>query len=237
MQVSTVILLLLWILAYKIVNRPIIIPSPKSTLYELIKIVTAQGFLLKIFYTVRRIYICFFVSFVVGIVLGFFSAFSDKVYYLLKPLILVLKSIPTMAITLIAIIWLKSDFAPILVGFLVVFPIVYNTVIDAIKNIDNDLIEMTDVYNFSFKKKVFSLYVPSVKQTVINITTSTMGLLIKVIVAAEILVQPKISVGAGFQVEKISLNTAGLFAWCIIVIVLVALIEYVTKKALQLNQS
>ncbi len=231
-MLSTISLVILWIIVYKIVDKPIIVPSPKDTINEVIKIVSDDTFFIKVLSTLKRIYICFFISLVLGVALGFISSFSNKVYYLLNPILLILKSIPTMAITLIAIIWLSSTNAPILVGFLVIFPLVYNTTLETIKNVDNELLEMATVYKFSFKKKLINLYIPSVKQTIINTSTSYIGLLIKVVIAAEILVQPKISIGNGFHLEKIALNTAGIFAWCSIVIVLVSVLEYLTSKFL-----
>lgn len=235
MIVSIIALMLLWMLMYEITDNSIIIPSLKSVFEEIVKIVKNEKFPFIIFHTLKRVFICFLFSLSLGVVLGFISGFNKKVYYLLKPLVLALKSIPTMAITLIAIIWLRSNFAPILVAFLVVFPIIYTTVIDCINNIDNNLLEMAYIYKFPLKKKLFNLYIPSVKETILNITISTIGLIMKVIIAAEILVQPKVSIGAGFQIEKVSLNTAGVFAWCIIVIVLVTLTEYIVKKILNIN--
>ncbi|MCT4509972.1 MAG: ABC transporter permease subunit [Tepidibacter sp.] len=196
------------------------IPTPKSTVMEFIKIIRSQNFIIIVLSTLVRVMIGFLISFISALILGLLSGFFKPVYYLLKPLIVIQKSIPTMAIILLAIIWLKSEKAPILVGILIIFPIIYATVIQGIKSVDIKLIEMAKVYKLSKMTVMKDIYIPSIRSSIISVASATIGLNLKVIIAAEVLSQPSVSIGTSFQIEKANLNTAGVFAWALVSIII-----------------
>ncbi|HUX21855.1 MAG TPA: ABC transporter, partial [Spirochaetia bacterium] len=55
--------------------------------------------------------------------------------------------------------------------------------------------------------------------------SSAVGITWKVVIAAEVLSQPLHAVGSGLQLSKYRLDTAGVFAWTAVAIVLTALSE------------
>lgn len=222
---STVILLLLWKVISLIVGRSIIIPSPEKTFLEIISIIRADHFITVILNTFKRMLISFSLSFLLALKLGMISALFDPIYYLLKPLILIQTAVPTMAIILLALIWLSSELAPVLVGFLIIFPIIYSAVVQSVKEIDDKLLEMAEVYRFSPLKKFKKIYLPSLKSGLLSISSTAIGLNLKVIIAAEVLSQPKNSIGTYFQIERATLNTAGVFGWAIIVIAMAFVLD------------
>jgi NitT/TauT family transport system permease protein len=212
-----------------VVNKSIIIPSPEETVVSLFEIITAQGFLVIILNTLRRVLLGFLLSFFAGLFLGVLAGFINPIYFLLKPYILIQKSIPTMAIILIAIIWLSSDITPILVGFLVIFPIIYGSVVTGIKSIDSKLLEMAHIYQLSLKLRITKLYIPSIRDSLITTVSTTLSLNLKIIIAAEVLSQPNKSIGTSFQIEKAMLNTSGVFAWAIITILIATLFDVIIR--------
>lgn len=218
--ISIVFIIALWKFISIWVDNSIMIPSPKSTVMEFIKIIRSQNFIIIVLSTLVRVMIGFLISFISALTLGLLSGFFKPVYYLLKPLIVIQKSIPTMAIILLAIIWLKSEKAPILVGILIIFPIIYATVIQGIKSVDIKLIEMAKVYKLSKMTVMKDIYIPSIRSSLISVASATIGLNLKVIIAAEVLSQPSVSIGTSFQIEKANLNTAGVFAWALVSIII-----------------
>lgn len=218
--ISIVFIIVLWKFLSIWVDNSIMIPTPKSTVMEFIKIIRSQNFIIIVLSTLVRVMIGFLISFISALILGLLSGFFKPVYYLLKPLIVIQKSIPTMAIILLAIIWLKSEKAPILVGILIIFPIIYATVIQGIKSVDIKLIEMAKVYKLSKMTVMKDIYIPSIRSSIISVASATIGLNLKVIIAAEVLSQPSVSIGTSFQIEKANLNTAGVFAWALVSIII-----------------
>lgn len=227
MILSAAVLLLLWKIIAMLVGKSIIIPSPEETLQALIVIITQGHFVMRVLNTMGRVLISFTVAFLGGLCLGVLAGFFEPMYYLMKPVVLIQKSIPTMAVVLIAIIWLGSDLAPTLVGVLIIFPMIYATVADGIINMDPNLLEMADVYQFGHKKRLKHLYLPVINSALWSVSSVALGLNMKIIIAGEVLSQPNLAMGTAFQIEKAALNTAGVFAWAFVAIIIAALFDWV----------
>lgn len=228
-MISTVVLVLLWKLIAVYVDSSIIIPSPEETLMNLVLIVRAPEFIPSVINTLIRATIGFSISLFTALVLGVISAWIKVIYILLKPVVLLQKSLPTMSIILLAIIWLDSEKAPIIVSFLVIFPIIYSAVVSGIRGIDPKILEMASVYQLSFYKKLRHIYLPSLRTSLFAVASLALGLNLKITIAAEVLSQPHISIGTNFQIEKSTLNTAGVFAWSLIAVILAGSFDYLLK--------
>jgi len=222
---SIVALLILWKVLSTVVDKEILIPSPEITFSEILRIFNSPSFVTSVLNTLRRALIGFIIALGAGVSLGMIGGFSKTIYYLLRPIILINKAVPTMAIILLALIWLESERAPILVGFVVIFPVIYESVVQGIRNVDMKLVEMMEMYNISWFDKLKDLYIPSIRSYLFGAMSAAMGLNLKIIIAAEVLSQPRVSIGTHFQIERANLNTAGVFAWSIITILLAAILE------------
>lgn len=233
--ISIGILIILWKIISLWIGKAIILPSPEETIIALVRIIKTPLFIASVYSTLKRIIIGFSFTLFLSIVLGVMSGFYKPVYYLLKPVVTVFKAIPTMAVILLAIIWLESEIAPILVGFLVAFPLLYENVVQGIFSIDIRLVEMARIYKLSTVKTIREIYLPSIKSYLLAGISTALGLTVKVIIAAEVLSQPRISIGTSFQIEKANLNTAGVFAWAVVAIVMAGTFDAIiklTKKTL-----
>ena len=227
--ISTIVLIILWKILSVIVDKEILIPSPENTFIETIRIVRGPNFINSVVNTVKRAIMGFMMALAAGISLGMLGGFSKPIYYLLRPIVLINKAVPTMAMILLALIWLQSEKAPILVGFVVIFPVIYENVVQGIRNVDVKLVEMMSMYEVSRLGMLKDLYMPSIRSYLYGGLSAAMGLNLKIIIAAEVLSQPKISMGTSFQIEKANLNTAGVFAWSLITIFLAGLLEQTLK--------
>ena len=50
---------------------------------------------------------------------------------------------------MLALIWFNKNNAPYIVGFTVVFPILYDSILGAITGIDKSIIEMANIYKIN----------------------------------------------------------------------------------------
>lgn len=224
-MLSIIILLIFWKVVSLIIDKEILVPSPEKTFIEIINIIQSAYFIPSLVNTLKRALVGFIMAVGIGIFLGMMGGLFKPIYYLLRPIVLVNKAVPTMAMILLALIWLESEKAPVLVGFVVIFPIIYENVVQGIRNVDVKLIEMMKIYDVSRWDMIKELYIPSMRTYLYGAMTAAMGLNLKIIIAAEVLSQPRISMGTSFQIEKVNLNTAGVFAWSLITIVLAGVLE------------
>ncbi len=231
--ISIIILIILWRLASTLVNLEIILPSPETTLITIMKIIKSQTFISIVSRTLVRFILGFLFSLTIGIILGFVGGFYTPLYHLLQPLIISIRSTPVVSIILLALIWLKTDIVPILVSFLVVFPIIYGNIVEGIKNVDTKLLEMAKMYKIKKIHIIKDIYLPSILPYLIAGISTALGLNMKVIIAAEVLSQPRLAIGTQLFEEKIYLETAGVLAWTVIAITLSFLFDKIAHYALK----
>ncbi len=211
------------------IGKSYILPSPWDSLLALSEIMSDVTFFPIIIKTLVRVLICVILSVVVGLILGIFAGRFKFVEHLLKPILLITRTLPTIVIIVYVILWMPSVLSPIFVTFLVTFPIVYANVLQGYHQTDIKLIEMARVYGVDYKKMVKNIYIPSVlpylRSSIIAITS--LGL--KVVIASEVLSQTPSSIGKSFQMAKINIQTETVFAWAIITIVLAMVLDYIMK--------
>lgn len=225
---SVLILIITWKILADVISSELKLPSPGATLKSLIMIVKNHGFFQMVLNTIKRSLISFSIAFSLGITLGVLSGVFKPIYYLLKPLIIIKKAIPTISIILVVLLWLGSK-SPILIGFLVIFPVIYTNVVEGVRNVDPKLIEMARMYRVNKWRILWELYLPSIIPYIIAGASTSLGLNLKVIIAAEVWSDSRISIGEGLLLDKISFNIPGLFAWTIVAILISAFFDYSLK--------
>ncbi len=226
---SVLFSLVIWHLLSYLIGSEIILPSPIRTLQEFFIIVRSKDFFVVMYYSILRILVGFFISFMLACIFALVASINKWFDYLIRPYLITIKSVPTMAIILLAVIWLKSDFSPMLVSSLVCFPIVFSNVFQGFKTVDKKLIEMANVFNVGFLDKLSKIYLPHLKAYIFAGASTALSLSVKVTIAAEVLSQPIKSIGGKLQIERINLNTAGVFAWALVAILLATIFESALK--------
>lgn len=222
---SVLLIVLVWQIINMIVGKDYLVPSPFETLQRLLDIIVNINSLFNILITLWRMVFSFLLSFIFGIVLGVLSGVKENVEEILKPFVNILRSTPTMSIILLSLIWLGSEGTAIFVCVLIVFPIVYTNILKGMKNINNKYIEMAMVYKVSNIKILRYIYIPSIMPFLISSISLGLGLNLKVLIAAEVLSQPKYGIGSMLYNSKINIDTSAVFAWSIIVILITIIIE------------
>ncbi|MGN0771865.1 MAG: ABC transporter permease [Christensenellales bacterium] len=219
------VLFALWAITAKAVGSELLFPSISSTFSSLGQLLASADFYKSVGFTLLRSLAAFLLAFVCAITLAVLSAFSRRVRVFLSPLIALLRVIPTMSVILLSLVWVSSDISPVLVAFIIIFPLIYGGYLSAIDGVDKDLIEMCRIYGVSKVKTITTLYVPQTAVSLLDTVRNTLGLTLKLVIAAEVLAQTKESMGLGMQLSKIYLDTPVLLAWTIAAIVLGGLME------------
>lgn len=211
------------------VSNDILLPSPLKVADNLILLLKDSSFIHILGSTLLRVFISFFISLLSAVIIAgiscSFSIFEDFIY----PIIAVFKSVPTMALIIILLIWLDKETAPYITGIIISFPILYENIVNSIRGIDKDMIEMSDIYNVTLRRKLIDIYIPSVIFSVHGILSSTICLVLKVVVAGEIYGQPKYGIGVSLQLEKMYFNTTAIISWIIIVAVICLVITFLSR--------
>jgi NitT/TauT family transport system permease protein len=202
-----------WELASLFWGNALLLPGPLPVLRRFITLAASGRFLLALAESSFRVLLGMAISVPLGVITGVAAGLDRRAGALLKPLFQVISATPVMSIILIAFLWFGQERTPVFTAFLVIFPVIAANTIAGISALDPKLKELFTVYRLSQKERFCSLYLPSIAPFVIGGLRSGLSLCWKVVVAAEILVQPRFSLGAGMQAAKAQLETAELFAW------------------------
>ena len=219
---SATVAILLWALVAHLVDRDIVLPGPLRTLAYLGTMSSQWSTWEAIAATLRRVALSFSSNLVLALALGMGAGFIQALEEALKPLVTVMKAVPTMGVILLSVIWFDSETAVVFVTTLIVFPVLYSAVLSGVHHLDQGLIQMHRVFHIPLFTTLRRFLLPSLRPQLTAGIASGIGLSMKVVVAAEVLSQPGTGIGTMFQVERASLNTAGVFAWSLVVVVLTA---------------
>lgn len=231
--ISIISLIIIWKIVSLIINSAIIFPSPESTIISLYNLVKTREFFLIILSSLERGLIGFILSFILGTAIGFAAGFNKIFNKLLEPILVIIRSTPVMSVILIALIWFKANNVPIFASFLMSFPIICTNVIEGIRNIDIRLIQMAKIYKIKKWRIIGEIYFPSLVPFLIAAVSTAFGIGWKVVIAAEVLSQPKYAIGTSLQLSKIYLNIDEVFAWTIVAV----LLGYIFEKLVRLIEN
>lgn len=223
------ILLLAWQAIAVKVNNDIYLPKLQEVLTSLFQIVKEKDFLLIVFSSFYRTIISFGVALIFAIIMGVLSSLYPLINNLLKPLNSIGKTIPTLVLVVLALIWVDKDNAPFIVGIAIVFPILYDGILNTLTKNDKKLEEMMKIYEVPTLEKVKKVYVPNIIFYILKILVPTISLAFKVVIAGEVHGQPKYGIGASVQLAKMNFDTPTIFAWIVIIAIISLLFELVNK--------
>lgn len=227
---SVVLFLVMWQGLALLINNEIYLPKVMVVFRESLNIIEDSLFFVTLGSTLYRTLISFTLAIILATILGAISVIFPKTKILLEPFNAIGKTIPTLVLVVLALIWFNKDVAPYVVGFAIAFPIIYEGVVNSILGIDKEIIEMAQIYEISEWVKIKKIYIPTVKVCLMGILVSTFSLVFKVVVAGEVHGQPKFGIGSAVQLEKINFNTPGIFAWIMIIALLSLVFEMINRR-------
>ncbi len=233
--------LLLWQLAGMLIGNPILFATPLETVKALLENFGRADFWGVAGMTLLRIGAGFFFGMLFGILLAALSKAVPFLEELLHPLIYLMKTVPVVCFVVLFLIWWGSSFLSIAISFLMVFTAVYFSTLEGLKSVGKDMLEMAQVYRLPLRTKLFYLYRPALEPFLMGSLKTSLGFAWKSGVAAEVIGLPSNSIGERIYLSKISLDTAGIFAWTVVVCVMSAIFEklvlFLVKKAFEVKVS
>ena len=221
--------LIIWEGVALYIDNSLLFPRVSEIFLSLKNLVASGDFILILWNTLSRFFISIVFSLILAIIFSVASYRYEVISFLLFPFIIFLRAVPTIAIIIVVLIWSSVERVPIVGGRLVLFPILCESILGGIKNVDKNLLKMSKVFKVSTKRVVRDIYIPSIYYSISSNIPSYMGLTFKVIIAGEVLSQESLSIGGEIFINKIYLESSNIFAWIIVVIVL----NYFLEKGLK----
>ena len=220
---NTVILLIwlaLWCGLDLFVHNSIMLAGPVETVRALISLLPTGEFWLSILRSAVRIFGGYLTGSAMGILFaaaGYrFPLFDDFI----SPFVRVIRAVPVASFVILLLIWAGSRNLAFFICALVTFPILYLNTKSGLVSMDEKLLEMGRVYRFPYTSRVRHLYLPHLLPHLQSAFALSLGMSWKSGVAAEVIGQPKGTVGNALYRAKVFLATPELFAWTAVIVAL-----------------
>lgn len=209
-----------WQLLAMAVHNDILLVTPLEALLALPERMMRTGFWQTVGMSLLRIGMGFLAGAAAAALLAVLSFRFLFVRELLSPLISLLKAIPVVSFTVLLLIWWGASFLSSAICFLVVVPHIYINVLAGLENTPRSLLEMAQVFRLPLWNRLFYIYRPALKPFLYTGLNISLGMCWKSGVAAEVIGTPDYSVGERLYMSKIYLDTAGVFVWTAVTILL-----------------
>ncbi len=217
--------ILLWQVIALLVHNTVMIAGPWEVLISLLQNIVKGDFRYSVIRSLVRIGAGFFIGLLSGFILAVLSYRFSLLKQFLSPVISVLKSVPVASFIVILLVWFGSDDLAVYVCSLIVFPIIYISVLAGLDSTNRDMIALCDVYHVPFVRRLMFVYRPAVYSSFGATVKTALGMSFRSGVAAEVIGLPRNSLGEQLYLSKIYLDTASLFSWTFVIIVLSVVFE------------
>ncbi|HRT68730.1 MAG TPA: ABC transporter permease subunit [Bacilli bacterium] len=222
-------ILLVWFFASRIVDNSIVIPKISEVLQALGSLLQTKQTYVVIFNTISRLILTVSISFVLALFCSILAGSITRVKDFLKPIMTLMRTTPVAAVIIILLMIFGNIKSSYIITSLVILPIMYEGILVSFENIDQGIIDevkMLSNLNFRVVKEV---YLPIVTPQILSTLVATIGLGLKVMVMSEFIAQPNNTIGYVMLQEKNFLEMDYVFAWTIILVVFVLLVEELLK--------
>lgn len=217
--------LALWWVTSVLVGQELLVPSPVVTMATLVHLAATPSFWQTTAVSLLRVLL----GFLAGVVCGVAAAALTTRYIvadaLLSPVLRVIRAAPVASFIILALVWIPTGRLPAFISFVMVVPVVWESMAQGLSRQDRDLLEVAHVFGFGRWQTLRRIRIPLLLPFFTAACTTGMGLAWKSGIAAEVISRPPIAVGSQLQDAKIYLETPEVFAWTITVVVLSLVLE------------
>ncbi len=228
--ITVFMLFIIWVLASLIIDNAIIMPTPYATFKAFFAIFTHAEGIEVITMTLFRLLIALFFATVSGVLLGVVSGLNPPLRLAFRPVVTLLRTVPVISIVVILLIVFGFSLTPYLITFLMIFPLIFQSISDGIENLDKELVDVFKLEDNDPIDAIRYCYLPLIGPQIKTAMLQAAGLGIKVLVMAEYLAQTKNSVGNALYLAKVNLNYDEVFAWTLFLILLAVVLEHFIRR-------
>lgn len=202
-----------------------IFPTTFQTAKALFLLFCSGTFWKSLAFSLLRVLLGFSIGLLIGVLLAPLSYRFPIFRALISPMMSVIKSTPVASFIMVLWCFIGSSPVPIVIGALMVAPLIYHNLYDAMHTYNSELEEVCTIYEVTGYRRFRYLYLPQLLNFLIPSTVSGMGLCWKASIAAEIIAYTSNSIGQHIYLSKVFLEGAELFAYTVTVIFMSLIFE------------
>ncbi len=208
-----------WTVAYYAEGNDMVVPSVNGTFAEMGRLLAEAAFWRAFGNTMLRTLEAFLLSFALGLVLALFAVVLPFVRAFLSPIVSFLRTVPTMALVLILLLWTSRAAAPVVIALLVLFPVIYASMLASLDGVRAEYGEMARVFGVGKGRQALKMYLPLAAPPVLGQMGADFSLGLKITVSGEVLSLTARSLGNMMQeTATLTMNAARLMALTLVTV-------------------
>jgi len=212
------LIFLAWWIASLLVHVPLVLPSPWYVILAFLDMLKDGSAFALLLSTFSKAIVGLGIAFAFGVPLGMISGISKTADELLKPFMMVVRSMPVVSWLASAILlWGMGWMTPTFIVAVSLFPVISFNVAEGVRSVDLLLVEMARVYRVPKKRIIVDIYLGSLVPFVLSAFKVSIGTMWKVAIVAEYLAGNK-GIGVELSWAKFYLNTPKVFAYTLLAV-------------------
>lgn len=211
------------------INNDLILPSVGnifSSFFKLLGNIKTYQYILK---TLWHLIISLLLATIIGATLGILAGVNKYIRMFLKPWITIFRSIPLASAIVLIMIISGLTKTPYIICVFMTISIIYESFCKGIQSLSNELMDVWKMDSKINAKIIFRVHLPLISPHIRIALINALGIGIKVIIMAEYIVGSKGTLGGAINYAINQLDYANVYAYSIIMITLVLLLEYFPK--------
>ena len=228
-----IFLLGIWFLLSSIFDvNSMVFPTPFVTIKRMVELLCKRNTYRYLGFSLLRLLIGFVISFAVAFLIGIIVNNNEYLYNFFTPVMTFLKAAPTATFVFLFIILSGARNAPVYVVFTVTMPILYESIVGALKNTNKHVLEASKIDGANKIKTLFRVQIPLGIPFISLGIASTLALAFKIEIMAEI-ITGFTNGGLGSMIHNSQLinptDLTDMFAYSLMAIIVVLLVTFLTE--------
>ncbi len=212
-----------------IIHNEILLPSVWQIIKRFFKLLGTGKTYLYIGMTLKNLVISLVISFAIGMIFGILAGVFPYVRIFLKPWITILRSIPLASSLVIFMILCGFAKTPYYVCSIMLIPLIYEGFCQGILSLDSAFMDVWKLNSNLSLKVILRVHIPLILSYIKTAFISAVGMGIKVIIMAEYLAGIRNTLGSMIMPSVNLLDYTAVYAYSIIMVILVILLELLPK--------
>ncbi len=222
---AILVMILAWTVACFAVRNDYVLPSFVQTCKEVGRLLVEAQFWTAFGGTLLRTAVAFAVSLLLGVLLALIAGLWTWVRSFLSPIVSVLRTVPTMAVILMLLLWTTPRIAPVIVSLLVLLPAVYAATLSAVDEVTETYGDLARAFRIGTFRRLFRMVLPLIAPAILGQAGSIFSMGLKITISGEVLASTFQSLGGMMQEAKMFVQMPRLLALTLVAVLLGFLLE------------
>lgn len=220
---------IVWLIAAAAVKNEYLIAPVGSSVKQFFMLFAEPFFWRAIGHTLARTVVAFLISFVLALGCACLAVAFKPFAAFMRPVTALFRTLPTMAVLLLILVWLTPRTAPVAVAMLVLFPMIYTQLSEGIAGVDGELLQMAKVYQIPLHRRLTGIYLPHLAPIALEQTGAGLSFGLKLIISAEVMASTRTALGGMISEAQAYINLPRIAALTLVAVVFGIAIEFVFR--------